>query len=210
MPPQTGGWPASGRLATRSRDHGAETPEEIDRLVPLPSTPGFLDSDSNDGKQDLGAALLREYGDVLYPVRMVSAPLWGCYELWGFEAMMVKIATRPDLVEHACRRFLALGLHQVRLSAALGAVGIWIEDCLTDLIHPDAFAALNAPFLSRLVEQIHALGLGAIHYFCGNPAGKWDQIIGIGADALALEESKKGFLIDIPGRIMNPASPRSR
>ena len=37
----------------------------------------------------------------------------------------------------------------------------------------------------------------SIYYYCGDPTGKWDHILSVGADALALEESKKAFTIDI-------------
>ncbi len=107
------------------------------------------------------------------------------------------IATRPDLVKHACRRFLTASIRAVREAASLGAAGIWLEECFTDMISPEAFASLNIPFLGPLVQEIRAAGLKSIYYFCGNPAGKWDQLISVGADALALEESKKNFVIDI-------------
>lgn len=42
-----------------------------------------------------------------------------------------------------------------------------------------------------------AEGLASIYYYCGDPTGKWDALLDAGADALALEESKKGFRIDI-------------
>jgi uroporphyrinogen-III decarboxylase len=79
----------------------------------------------------------------------------------------------------------------------LGADGIFVEDCLTDMISPQAFARLNVPFARQLVDEIRHLGLKSIYYFCGNPAGKWDLLLSIGADALSLEESKKGFTIDV-------------
>lgn len=34
-------------------------------------------------------------------------------------------------------------------------------------------------------------------YYCGNPNDRLDLLLSVGADALALEESKKGFAIDI-------------
>jgi uroporphyrinogen-III decarboxylase len=174
----------------------AETPDEIDNLVPVPS-----DSDPRiavaDGRDDLAAALLEELGVELYPVRHVGSPLWCTYQLWGFEGMMTMIATRPDLVEYACQRFLARSIHSVHVSAALGASGIWVEECMTDMISPEAFAALSVPFVRPLIEEIRAQGLKSIYYFCGDPAGKWEQLISVGADALSLEESKKGFVIDI-------------
>ena len=68
---------------------------------------------------------------------------------------------------------------------------------MTDMISPRAYAALNLPFLQQLVAAIRAAGMWSIHYFCGNPAGKWDHLLAAGADALSFEESKKGFVIDI-------------
>ena len=68
---------------------------------------------------------------------------------------------------------------------------------MTDMISPAAFARLSAPLTRQLVEEIRGAGMHSIYYFCGDPAGKWDQLLDAGADALALEESKKGFTIDI-------------
>ena len=110
---------------------------------------------------------------------------------------MTVIATRRDLVKYACRRFLTSSIRSVHQAASLGAAGIWIEECLTDMISPETFASLNVPCLSPLVEEIRGAGLKSIYYYCGDLAGKWEQLLSVGADALALEESKKGFLIDI-------------
>ena len=68
---------------------------------------------------------------------------------------------------------------------------------MTDMISPAAFARLNVTFLRPLVDEIRALGMRSIYYFCGDPTGKWEQLLAVGADALSLEESKKGFSIDI-------------
>ena len=68
---------------------------------------------------------------------------------------------------------------------------------MTDMVSPEAFARLNVPYVRALCDEIRSLDLHAIHYFCGNPAGKWEMLLDCGADALALEEGKKGFEIDI-------------
>jgi uroporphyrinogen-III decarboxylase len=111
--------------------------------------------------------------------------------------MMIMVATRPDLVKHACGRFLTLATRRVREAAILGARAMWIVDGLTDVINPQAFASLNVPFMTQVVDEVRAAGLKSIYYFTGNPRGKWDLILSVGADALALEESKKGFEINI-------------
>ena len=68
---------------------------------------------------------------------------------------------------------------------------------MTDMISADHFAAFNLPCLRQLTAEIHAQGMHSIYYFCGNPADKWDALLDSGADALSLEEGKKGFVIDI-------------
>ena len=51
--------------------------------------------------------------------------------------------------------------------------------------------------IQAMVEEIRALKMHSIYYFCGDPKGKLDLILATGANAISLEESKKGFTIDI-------------
>ena len=194
--PRIGGWSKLGKTQSIRPHHLAETAEEIDALVPLPSdfAPNEIIA---SGRNDLASQLLKEFGGNFFPICRVTSPLTNTYSLWGFEGMMTMIATRPDLVKYACGRFLALCIHAVREAASLGATGIWIEDCMTDMISPEAFASLNLLFLVQLVEEIRAAGMKSVYYFCGTPAKKLELLISVGADALALEESKKNFVVDI-------------
>jgi hypothetical protein len=193
--PQVGGWSPAGELASVQPEHLAETPDEIDHAIALPaSDPGAAVA---DGRGDLAARLQQQCGRGLWPLRHVSSPLWRCYSLWGFEGMMAMAATRPDLVRHACLRYLESSVRAVREAAALGAAGIWIEECLTDMVSPETFRALNLPFLRPLVEEIRRAGLKSIYYYCGDPWDRWDLLMDAGADALSLEEGKKGFEIDV-------------
>jgi hypothetical protein len=175
------------------------TADGIDQILARKRSPGQRwESALASGQGDLASQLLSEFGAELFPICYVDSPLESCfYTLWGFEEGMINIATRPELVAYACDRFLARAIDEVRLAARLGVAGVFIEDTFTDMIHPDAFAALNVPYAQRLVEEIRQLGLKSIYYFCGDPAGKWDLLMSIGADALSLEESKKRFVIDI-------------
>ncbi len=194
--PRIGGWSSLKKLQSVRPHHLIETPEEIDKLIPI--IPNFDSKEIvRDGRADLATQLLKEFGRNLYPIYHVISPLWHCYSLWGFEGMMIIIGTRADLVKYACQRLLCNSIREVQKAAALGAKGIWIEDCLTDMISPKMFELFNVPYLKKLVEEIHKNSLKSIYYFCGNPSGKWEHLLSIGTDALALEESKKGFVIDI-------------
>jgi uroporphyrinogen-III decarboxylase len=95
----------------------------------------------------------------------------------------------------------------VRDAAAHGTAGIWIEECMTDMVSPRAFESLHLPHLRTIVAEIRAAGMKSIYYYCGDPAGKWDLLFAAGADALSLEESKKGFTIEI-GEVVERAGGR--
>ena len=194
--PGVGGWERGLQVQSIHPDHLVETPEEIDKEIPAPARfdPASFRA---AGHADLAIRLLEEYGKQLCPVGGVLGPLWKTYDLWGFEGMMSMVATKPDLVDYACRRYLQLGIDQVQHAAALGAEVIWIEDCLTDMISPSAFARLNLPPLRALTDEIRALGMKSIYYYCGDPADRWSLLLDTGADALSLEEGKKNFTIDI-------------
>ena len=193
--PQVAGWSPGRGVESIHPARPARDESDIDALIRLPD--GDPELAIRDGGGELAAALLSEFGDRLYPVRHVLGPLWSCYQLLGFEGWMMMVAERPDLVRYACQRFLANRVQEIHQAAAMGAAGIWIEDCMTDMIGPRAFADLNVPFLQDMVREIREVGMKSIHYYCGDPAGKWDSLLAVGADALSLEESKKGFCIDV-------------
>lgn len=173
-----------------------ETPDEVDQIVGQPLEDA-VEQAVIAGRGDLAEKLLGDFGAQLFSLHHVSSPLWCCYDLWGFEGMMTKLLEQPELVRHACERFLAWAASSVRQSARFGVMGIWIEECMTDMIGPDEFGRLNVPYMRRLVDEIRATGMKSIYYFCGNPEGKWEHLLEVGADALALEEGKKGFEIEI-------------
>jgi uroporphyrinogen decarboxylase len=111
--------------------------------------------------------------------------------------MMVMIGGQPELAKHALPHFTARTLEAVREAAILGAAGILIWECFTDLISPQAYETFSVPYMRQTVAECRSLGIKSIYSFSGNPAGKLDAILSIGADALAFEESKKGFVVDI-------------
>lgn len=192
-PPRISGWQVGG-IASVHPDAPPLTPETVDAWIVDPHTPDYA---HHDGSLDLPHHILADWGKPYYPRGYIAAPLWTCYYMWGFETMMLHLVERPDLVRYAVERFTEYNLRQVRAVAAMGAMGVWLEDCLTDMISPQHFSEFNLPYLRQLTDEIRALGMQSIHYFCGDPGGKWDLLLDTGADALSLEESKKGFIIDI-------------
>lgn len=191
-----GRWDLSCGFQQDETQGALESREDINRVVPAARGDAAAQM-SASGRLELSNRLLADFGDKLFPLYHVLSPFWRCEELWGFEDLMLKTTSAPDLICHACERFLELAIEEVHKATALGAAGIWIEECYTDMIGPDAYRALSLPHLKALVEEIRGATLSSIYFYGGNPAGKWELILSAGADALALEESKKNFTIDI-------------
>jgi len=192
-PPNVSGWEGTGNASVRPVNP-PDSPEEIDSWMEGWVVPGqALDYHH----PDLPHRILAGWGANYFPMGYINGPLWSCYYMWGFEGMMMRIIEKPELVQHAVARFTESTLEQIRVFAAMGVLGLWLEDCMTDMISPDHYHTLNIPYLRVITEQARANKLRTFHYFCGDPTGKWQDLLDTGADALALEESKKGFDIDI-------------
>jgi hypothetical protein len=193
--PAVSGWRPDGAVQSNHSRSCPATTDEIDALFPAPppfDAAAFL----KEGRSDMARSLIAAEPARL-PWGYTLSPLWRVQGPLGFESFMTLIAERPELVERAAERALAISLDNVRVRAALGARAIWIEECMTDMIHPDAFARLNVPFMRRLCDRIRELGMISVYYYCGGMEDRLEAILDCGADAVGLEETKKGFRIDI-------------
>ena len=195
--PIIGGWPRDGGLMHIEPEEPILTAADVERLVPVADEEPDCAEQLAPGRLDLTHMLLDAFGHEKMPMGHVSSPLWSCYGIWGFEGMMLALADTPELTELACQRLTTNVCCSVRYLAAIGAEAVWIEECLTDMISPELFRRFNVPCLRRITDAIRDCGMKSVHYYCGDPAGKWDLLLESGADALSLEESKKGFDINV-------------
>ncbi len=177
-----------------SLDSLPATYEEIDALIPR-EPPFDRDRFLMQGRQDAAVAV-RETTD-LVTYSAISSPVWSLYDLLGYEGMMILLVQNPDVATHAAKRLLENTIERIRMIAALGADAVWIEECLTDQISPEAFRQINLPILRQCTEAIREHGMKSIYYYCGDPWTRQDAILDAGADAIHFEESKKGFSIKI-------------
>jgi hypothetical protein len=194
--PVVSGWNPEGNVqSNHSRGDTPSTWAEIDARCPPPE-PFDAAAFRAEGRADLADALLREHTELM-PCGYVVSPLWRAQGFLGFESFMLLLADNPDLMAFAAARMLEATLNTVRAQAALGARVVWIEECMTDMISPALFKRLNRPPLRRLCEEIRALGMRSVYYYCGGIHDRLELLLDCGADAVAFEESKKGFVIDI-------------
>lgn len=195
-PPRVAGLPEAHDVISVRPAELPQRLEDVERAIPLVdwARPERVKA---EGRCELAERMLADFGRALLPISSVSSPLWQCYDLWGFEGMMLALVERRELIRLACERNLANAYAGIAIARAAGAMAIWIEECMLDMISPQDYRELVLPGLRALTDAIRAAGMKSIHYFCGNPARHWDCLLDSGADALSLEEGKKGFEIRI-------------
>ncbi len=196
-PPQKGGTASSlGRDATPDLDALPDDDDAIDRLVPpLAQTfdrQAFLAS----GGADVAHALAKRFPGKAR-IMHVGSTLWSIWSLFGYEAAMTMLARHPLLMRRACENKLTHQLANVERLAAAGVQVVWIEECLSDQFSPATYREVTLPPLRTLIQTIRRHGMRSVYYYCGNPWDRFEDILSAGADALSLEEGKKGFTIDI-------------
>lgn len=169
--------------------------EQIDELLPLPAeeTAATL----ADGRDEGPRRIVREFGQKYLPWVGFSSPFERLPFVWGFEGLMAACAERPELVEYGAERALAVSLRELETWRLLGVELVWIQECLSDQISPEQYRRFALPYLQELTAAVRAAGMQGIYYFCGNPNDRLELLLASGAEGLALEESKKGFVIDI-------------
>ncbi|MCM8788239.1 MAG: uroporphyrinogen decarboxylase family protein [Candidatus Omnitrophica bacterium] len=194
--PVVAGWSVSGRVQSIKIEKLPETISDMEKLLGEKPEKFSREDFLSQGKHELAQSLIKRFPDRM-PICHVGSPLWCIYGMLGFEGLMTLLKLNPEIIKYCCERFLENGINAVEQHVACGAELIWIEECLTDMISPSAFESINVPYMKKLVAAIRDLGAKSIYYYCGNPWDRLDKIFDIGADALALEEGKKNFEIDI-------------
>jgi uroporphyrinogen-III decarboxylase len=177
------------------REGPVHTREDVDRLVRVPDAEEMR----KDGRLDAAKAVAERFGKDHFLLGSIGAPLWGTHGYFGFYRMMTSLVESPDLVEYLLERLTATQMEYLKALSMAGADGIWLEECYTsaDIISLPHFRRFGTPYVRRLIQKTRELGMRPIHYFCGDVSDRLEDLVGMRPDCLSLEESKKGFRIEI-------------
>jgi uroporphyrinogen-III decarboxylase len=151
------------------------------------------------GDFDLPRQVAADYGDAYFVTTTLGTPFSYAYDLLGFQGLMVVQVDRPALLHYILRRQLAEAQETMAAWAATGIHGVFVEEVFTgaDLISPRAYDefvfAYNQPYFHTLRE----LGLLSIHYVCGDVIPRLDRMVELEIEAVAVEEGKKNFQIEL-------------
>lgn len=184
----------SSRQDVWDRSALIQSKDVIDTIVRLAP----IEELQEQGVFDLPKKIVRERGDTYFIIVYDSTPYTAAY-LLGFQGLMLAFYDNPDNLRHYISRILEQRKPILRGFAEAGYDGIYAEEIFSgaDIISPELFDEFVFPFNSEYFKLTRRLGLLTAYYVCGNPIPLLSRISKLDCDAVAFEESKKNFTIEI-------------
>jgi uroporphyrinogen-III decarboxylase len=169
--------------------------EQVDALLPILSADALLAR----GDFDLPKQIVADYGDEYLISTILDTPFSDAYDLLGFQGLMLIQHDRPALFHHLLQRKLAQTQQVMEAWATVCIHGVYVEEVFTgaDLISPRSYDEYVFTYNQPYFRHMRSLGLMPIHYVCGDVIPRLDRILELDIAAVAVEESKKNFCIEI-------------
>lgn len=163
------------------------------------------------GDFDLPRLIVEEYGAEYFISTILDTPYSDAYDLFGFQGLMLAQHDRPELLHYILQRKLAQTQQVMEAWAITGVHGVYVEEVFSgaDLISPSSYDEFVFTYNQPYFRHMRSLGLLPIHYVCGDVMPRLDRIVELDIAAVAVEESKKGFKIeieDVVNRVGNRAA----
>lgn len=179
--------------------------EEVNQLVPLLTAQQILEQ----GSLEALARLVRADANQLFWCGFLTTPFWEAYSRLGFQNLMKMPLDTPTLFQYLLERLLQRQAAYVEAYAAIGVKGCYVEECMSsaDMISPRLYDRFVYPYDHELLKNIAAHHLPAIFYITGDINPRLPRLVELNPSALAVEESKKGFTLDL-GAIANAVGSR--
>lgn len=151
------------------------------------------------GDYDLPQEIVARCGDHVFLSTILDTPFSDAYDLLGFQGLMLIQHDRPALFHHLLQRKLAQTQQVMRAWAAVGVHGVFVEEVFTgaDIISPKSYDEFVFSYNQPYFRHLSSLGLLPIHYVCGDVVPRLDQIAQLDIAAIAVEESKKNFRVEL-------------
>jgi hypothetical protein len=169
--------------------------DDVDARRPILTTAELLAR----GDFDLPHQLVADYGGQVFMSTVLDTPFSNAYDLLGFQGLMTIQHDRPALFHHLLGRELARAREEMAAWAAVGVHGVYVEEVFTgaDLISPRSYDEFVFRYNQPYFRHMRSLGLLPVHYVCGDAIPRLDRIASLDIAAVAVEESKKGFTLEI-------------
>ncbi len=172
-----------------------ESREQIDELMPLMKAEEMLERGDFEYPRQVAA----DYGDEYFLSTVLDTPFSNAYDYLGFQGLMLFQHDRPDMLHYMLERNLLQNEEMMKGWAASGIHGVYVEEVFTgaDIISQRSYDEFVFPYNKTYFEFMSKLGLLPIHYVCGNIIPRLERISQLEIAAVAAEESKKNFQIEL-------------
>lgn len=179
-------WDISEQISSR---------EDVEKQLPILSTEERLES----GDFDLPRLLVADYGDRYFISTVLDTPYSDMYNFLGFRGLMVYQRRSPDLLHALLQRRLMQSKELAAAWADTGIHGAYVEEVFsgTDIISPQSYERYVYAYNKPYFQHLRSLGLIPIHYVCGDVISRLEYMVEYDIAAVAVEESKKKFRIEI-------------
>jgi uroporphyrinogen-III decarboxylase len=124
----------------------------------------------------------------------VNTPFCTAIDAFGYEGAMLAMHDRPDVFAHFIERALERCLEVVRTAPV---DGFWFDEYYTDVIAPGHYQEYVYRPNVKLAQALRRSGKASTYYFCGDIMPKLEGVCALEVDAIAFEESKKWFRLDL-------------
>ena len=179
-------WDISEQISSR---------EDVEALMPILSADELL----RRGDFALPRQVVAEYGERYFISTILDTPYSDSYEFLGFRGLMVFQRRNPDLLQNLLERRLMQSKEVMAAWAASGIHGVYVEEVFSgaDIISPQSYEQFVFAYNQPYFQHMRSLGLLPIHYVCGDVLPRLEYMVQYDITAVAVEESKKGFRIDL-------------
>ena len=182
-------------------------PDDVDAATPILGAEQWLAR----GDLDLPRQVLADHGSTFFVQTILDTPFSEAYDWLGFQGLMLLQHDRPAVLHRLLERRLEQSRETLRAWAQVGVPGIFVEEVFTgaDAISPRSYDEFVFAYNQPYFQHLHSLGLLSIHYVCGNAIPRLERMVACGVSAVAVEESKKNFqleLDEVVGRVAGRAA----
>jgi hypothetical protein len=169
--------------------------DDVKRVIPIRSAQEWLES----GELDLLRRLVDDYGERYFISYVLDTPFCDVSDYLGFFGLMTTLHDRPALLHEMLQRQLAQSEEMMAALAWVGVHGAYVQEIFTggDMISPRAYDEFVRDYNIPYFKRMRGLGLLPVHLLCGDVMPRLEQMAGYEVAAIAVEESKKNFRIEI-------------
>jgi len=184
------------RAGTANQKRRVFTRKDVDEEVRITPAERII----SQGHGDYVTAAVKAFGENKFILNGgVTGTFWDC--TWYLGQINLLMATRdePELIDYLSHKLLDQTIERIRVLAARGGDGIFIDDAITtkDVISVSDYERFSMPYVSEMVKEAHSLGQKVILIYFGGIADRVEQILSLGADGLIMEASMKNYVNDL-------------